>query len=99
MNPLADRIRPDSIDDVVGQKHLLGKGKLLRRIIEKNEIPNMIFYGPSGVGKTTVAKYYRIKNRQDLKKAKCYKCFGKRYKGYSSVAGFVSRSQRRFALS
>lgn len=55
MKPLADRIRPSSIDEVVGQKHLLGEGKLLRNIIEKNEIPNMIFYGPSGVGKTTVA--------------------------------------------
>lgn len=53
--PLADRIRPSSLDEVVGQKHLIGKGKLLRNIIENNEIPNMIFYGPSGVGKTTIA--------------------------------------------
>ena len=53
--PLADRIRPTSLDDVVGQKHLLGEGKPLRRIIESGEIPNMIFYGPSGVGKTTLA--------------------------------------------
>lgn len=55
MNPLADRIRPKTLDEVFGQEHLLGKGKLLRKIIEKNEVPNMIFYGPSGVGKTTVA--------------------------------------------
>ena len=55
MTPLPDRIRPSSLDDVVGQQHLIGKGKLLRQLIEKNEIPNMIFYGPSGVGKTTVA--------------------------------------------
>lgn len=54
-SPLADRIRPASIDDVVGQKHILGEGKALRRIIESGEIPNMVFYGPSGVGKTTVA--------------------------------------------
>lgn len=53
--PLADRIRPETIDMVVGQKHLLGEGKLLGNIIKKGEIPNMIFYGPSGVGKTTVA--------------------------------------------
>lgn len=53
--PLADRIRPRTLDEVVGQKHLLGEDKLLRRIIENNEIPNMIFYGPSGTGKTTVA--------------------------------------------
>lgn len=53
--PLADRIRPQTLDDVVGQRHLLGEGKVLRRIIESGMIPNMVFYGPSGVGKTTVA--------------------------------------------
>ncbi len=53
--PLAEKIRPTDIDDVVGQQHLLSKGKALRRIIESGEIPNLIFYGPSGVGKTTVA--------------------------------------------
>ena len=53
--PLADRIRPKTLDEVVGQRHLLGEGKPLRRIIESGEIPNMVFYGPSGVGKTTVA--------------------------------------------
>lgn len=54
--PLADSIRPASIDDVVGQRHLLGENKPLRRVIESGKIPNMIFYGPSGVGKTTVAR-------------------------------------------
>ncbi len=54
-SPLADRIRPSTLDEVVGQKHILGKGKALRKIIESGEIPNMVFYGPSGVGKTTVA--------------------------------------------
>ena len=53
--PLADRMRPTRLEDVVGQTHLIGEDKLLRRIIENNEVPNMIFYGPSGVGKTTVA--------------------------------------------
>ena len=53
--PLADRIRPQTLDDVVGQGHLLGEGKALRRIIESGMFPNMVFYGPSGVGKTTVA--------------------------------------------
>lgn len=53
--PLPDRIRPQTLDDVVGQQHLIGEGKILRNIIENNEVPNMIFYGPSGVGKTTVA--------------------------------------------
>ncbi|MDR2655819.1 MAG: replication-associated recombination protein A [Oscillospiraceae bacterium] len=55
-SPLADRIRPQNLDEIVGQKHLLGKGKALRRIIESGEVPNLIFYGPSGVGKTTVAR-------------------------------------------
>ena len=54
--PLADRIRPKSIDEVAGQRHLIGEGKILRQIIESGEIPNLIFYGPSGVGKTTIAK-------------------------------------------
>ena len=54
--PLADRIRPTTIDEVAGQSHLIGEGKILRKIIESGDIPNLIFYGPSGVGKTTVAK-------------------------------------------
>ena len=54
--PLADRIRPKTLDDVVGQSHILGRGKPLRRIIDSGKIPNMIFYGPSGIGKTTVAR-------------------------------------------
>ncbi len=53
--PLADEIRPECLDDVVGQRHILGKNGMLRRIIESGNIPNMVFYGPSGTGKTTVA--------------------------------------------
>lgn len=54
--PLADRIRPAALSDVVGQSHLIGKNRPLSKIIESGRIPNMIFYGPSGVGKTTVAR-------------------------------------------
>ena len=59
--PLADRARPTTLDGVVGQKHLLAEGKVLRKIIESGDIPNLIFYGPSGVGKTTVAKIISAK--------------------------------------
>lgn len=63
--PLADRIRPASLADVVGQSHLIGKNRPLSKIIESGRIPNMIFYGPSGVGKTTVARI--IANSADMR--------------------------------
>ncbi len=53
--PLADLLRPQTLDEVYGQEHILGKGAVLRRLIDSGNIPNMIFYGPSGTGKTTVA--------------------------------------------
>lgn len=66
--PLADRIRPQTLDEIVGQKHLLGANKPLRKIIESGEIPNLIFYGPSGVGKTTLATYIAKRTNRTLKK-------------------------------
>lgn len=54
--PLAQRLRPRSLDEVWGQRHLLAPGKVFRRTIDSGRVPNMIFYGPSGVGKTTVAR-------------------------------------------
>ena len=55
MQPLADRLRPNNIDDMVGQRHIIGKGKIMNKLIESGNIPNMIFYGPPGTGKTTLA--------------------------------------------
>jgi len=54
-SPLAERLRPHTLDDMVGQPHLLGEGRALRRIVQSDTLPNLIFYGPSGVGKTTFA--------------------------------------------
>lgn len=53
--PLAARLRPKTLEEYVGQSHLLGKGKVLRRLIESDQISSMIFWGPHGVGKTTLA--------------------------------------------
>ncbi len=64
--PLADELRPQTLDDVCGQEHILGEGGLLRRIIESGKIPNMIFYGPSGSGKTTVANLIARRTRRKL---------------------------------
>lgn len=67
-SPLADRLRPQSLDDIVGQKHLIGENKPLRKIIESGRIPNLIFYGPSGVGKTTLASYIAKSTNRTFKK-------------------------------
>ena len=64
MIPLAERLRPHTVADMVGQPHLFGEGMPMRRIIESGQIPNMIFYGPSGVGKTTLARI--IAEQSDL---------------------------------
>ena len=76
--PLADKIRPVSIDDMVGQKHLLSPGMALRNIIDSGEMPNLIFYGPSGVGKTHLM--LAIKNH--IRKIA-------HFIGYSFLGGFL----------
>ncbi len=66
--PLADRIRPTELNDVVGQRHLLSPDKALYNMIQNGDIPNLIFYGPSGVGKTTVASIIASKTNRALRK-------------------------------
>ena len=66
--PLADEIRPTSLDQVVGQRHILGPDGLLRRIIESGNIPNLVFYGPSGTGKTTVANLIAARTNRTLRR-------------------------------
>jgi len=66
--PLADRIRPQSLDEVLGQSHILGQDGLLRRVIDSGKIPNMVFYGPSGTGKTTVANIIAQRSGRTLRR-------------------------------
>ena len=66
--PLADELRPTSLDDVVGQKHILGTDGMLRRIVQSGQIPNMVFYGPSGTGKTTVASIIAARTNRSLRR-------------------------------
>ena len=66
--PLADLLRPQTLDEVFGQEHILGKGAVLRRLIDSGNIPNMVFYGPSGTGKTTVANIIAKQTNRTLYK-------------------------------
>ena len=66
--PLADRIRPQNLDEVLGQGHILGRDGLLRRVIDSGKIPNMVFYGPSGTGKTTVANIIAQRSGRTLRR-------------------------------
>ena len=66
--PLADLLRPTTLDEVFGQEHILGEGAILRRLIDSGNVPNMIFYGPSGTGKTTVANIIAQQTNRTLYK-------------------------------
>ena len=66
--PLADLLRPQTLDDVFGQDHILGQGAILRRLVDSGNVPNMIFYGPSGTGKTTVANIIAKQTNRTLYK-------------------------------
>src|SRR5699024_3242814 len=66
--PLADRLRPRTLGEVCGQRHLLGEGCVFRRALERGRVPNMVFYGPPGVGKTTVARIIAERSGMSLHK-------------------------------
>ena len=66
--PLADLLRPTTLDEVYGQEHILGQGGILRRLVDSGNIPNMVFYGPSGTGKTTVANIIAKQTNRTLYK-------------------------------
>ena len=66
--PLADLLRPTTLDEVFGQEHILGQGAVLRRLIDSGKVPNMVFYGPSGTGKTTVANIIAKQTNRTLYK-------------------------------
>ena len=65
-DPLASRLRPETLEEFVGQKHLVGKGKILRRLIDQDSICSMIFWGPPGVGKTTLARIIAGRTRAEF---------------------------------
>jgi len=79
--PLAQRLRPKTLADVCGQQHLLAPGRVFRRTIESGRIPNMIFYGPSGTGKTTVARIIAENSGMTLHKLNGTSC------GTGDIAG------------
>ena len=79
--PLAQRMRPKTLAEVCGQQHLLAPGRVFRRTIESGRIPNMIFYGPSGTGKTTVARIIAENSGMTLHKLNLL-----RHRGYQGGA-------------
>ena len=73
-SPLASRMRPTTLDEVVGQKHIIGKDKLLYRAIKADKLGSVIFYGPPGTGKTTLAKVIAHTTRYGRDREKCEGC-------------------------
>lgn len=94
--PLADRVRPESIDDYVGQDHITGQNTILRNILEKNEVPSMILWGPPGVGKTTLA--HIIANRCKQTQSTRFVKLSATMAGVNDIkqAAIVARNEQKF---
>lgn len=90
--PLAERMRPASLEDVVGQKHILGKGKLLRRLIEAKRVPSVIFYGPPGTGKTTLARIIADTSDSDFVKLNAISS------GVAEVKAVMEKAKQNFEM-
>ena len=92
-SPLASRLRPTTLDEVVGQEHIVGKDKLLYRAIKADKLTSVIFYGPPGTGKTTLAKVIANTTRAEFYSDQCYGCgqegYGAGRKGSAGTAWYV----------
>ena len=96
--PLADEIRPKTLDEVVGQRHLLAPGGVLRRLIDAGTDANMVFYGPSGTGKTTVANIIAEKTHKSVPPERHHGVLAGR-EGYHCGCGDTSGPRRHPAVS
>ena len=92
MQPLADRMRPGKLDLIAGQLHLFSEGKVLRRLIENKTLPNMIFYGPAGTGKTTAARIAAENSAKNLYYVKATTGSGSDIKNVAANIGSLENS-------
>lgn len=97
--PLADALRPQTLDDVCGQSHILGENGLLRRIIDSGTIPNMIFYGPSGTGQDDGCKHHRQPHAPKALQAKRHDGLLRRYQGDLRAARYLFSAERGASVS
>src|ERR1700685_2888146 len=89
--PLAERMRPRTLDEVVGQEHVLGKGTLLRKAIEADRVPSLLFWGPPGCGKTTLAQVIARATQAELIQLSATEA------GIKDIRETVARAKERFA--
>src|SRR6186997_2817020 len=97
-SPLAERLRPRTLDEIVGQEHLLGPGKPLRTAIERDRVPSMILWGPPGVGKTTIAQIIAKMTKSDFVPFSAVTSGIKEIKEVMAAAERAYRSGRRTIL-